>query len=73
MIPGLTRWMRMSVPSRSTASDSMNALIAALVALYAASRGGPSRAATDDTVRMRPLPRSTMRGNSASVSRTGEK
>ena len=50
----------------------MNALSAAVDALYAASRGGPKRAATDEIVRMRPRPRSIMRGNSASVSLTGD-
>ena len=45
---------------------------AALVAAYAASLGGPSRAATDEMFTMCP-PRSISAGSSASVSRTGEK
>jgi len=33
MMPGFRRWSRTPVPSRSTSSDSMNAVIAAFDAL----------------------------------------
>ena len=51
---------------------SAHAEIAAFDAAYAASPGGDSRAATDETNTTRPA-RATISGSSASVSRTGEK
>ena len=52
--------------------DSENPVSAALDAVYAASPGGPSRAATDEMFTIRPL-RSMSSGRSASIRRTGEK
>ena len=51
---------------------SENAVERGLLAAYAASIGGPSRAATDEMFTIRP-PRSMSPGSSASVRRTGEK
>ena len=58
--------------TRSTSIDSDHAVIAAFDAVYAASAGGPRRAATDEMFTIRPA-RCSMPGSSASVSRTGEK
>ena len=72
--PGLTTCTRTSVPAtaRSTCIDSDHPVSAAFDAVYAASAGGPSRAATDEMFTMRPA-RSISSGSSASVRRIGEK
>ena len=74
MTPGFTTCTRTSVPAtaRSTCIDSDQPVSAAFDAVYAASLGGPSRAATDEMFTIRP-PRSISSGSSASVSRIGEK
>ena len=72
--PGLTTWTPTSCPAtaRSTCIDSDQPVSAAFDAVYAASLGGPSRAATDEMFTIRP-DRSISSGSSASVRRTGEK
>ena len=72
--PGLTTWICTSWPAmpRSTCIDSENPVSAAFDAVYAASPGGPRRAATDEMFTIRPE-RSISSGRNASIRRTGEK
>ena len=71
--PGFTTWTpHVGVARGRLPSTPTNAVSAALVAVYAASPGGPRRAATDEMFTIRP-PRSMSSGSSASVRRMGEK
>jgi hypothetical protein len=68
--PGYTTCTRTPVASRSAASTSLHPVIANFDAVYAASRGLPTRPATDATFTTCPARRSIIDGSAASVAYT---